>query len=138
LVCTCLISNFNWLGHDVRQSLHYVGIPVNMVVYMGNNSKRNWHFYISGGFMVEKGVRAVYRQERLTSYEHRITTVRRSIPNLQWSLNGAFGINYRLEKGWGIYFEPRAGYSFDCNQPVSVRTEYPLHFGINLGLSYEL
>ena len=137
LVYTCLVSHFEWSGHHVQQSLHYVGIPLNVIVYTGN-FKSNWQVYISGGFMVEKGLRAVYRQEREIPSEHRVTTVRSHITGLQGSLNGALGVNYKLEKGWGLYFEPRLGYSFDCSQPVSIRTEYPFYFGINLGLNYEL
>ena len=140
LVYTYLASRFewsDWSGYNVHQSLHYVGIPVNMVIYLWN-SKSNWQIYFSGGFMVEKGIRAIYRQERQQVSEQRITTVRSSIDGLQWSLNGALGVNRRLEKGWSIYFEPRAGYSFDCNQPVSIRTEWPVYFGIHLGLNYQL
>ena len=137
LVYTYLASHFEWSCHDVHQSLHYLGIPINMVVYLWN-SKPNWRIYLSGGFMAEKGLRAVYRQERQIQSEHRITTVRSSIDGLQWSLNGGLGVNYRFEKGWGIYFEPRAGYSFDNNQPISIRTEWPVYFGIHLGLNYQL
>jgi len=137
LVYTYLASYFVWSGHDAQQSLHYVGIPFNLVINLWNNNP-NWRIYFSGGFMLEKGIRAIYRQERLISSEHRITTVRSSIRGVQGSLNGGLGIDYRLEKGWGIYFEPRVGYSFGSNQPVSVRTEYPIYFGIHLGLNYEL
>ena len=137
LVYTCLMSHFKWPDHDARQSLHYVGVPVNMAVYLWK-SNPNWRMYLSGGFTVEKGLRAVYRQERQMLSEHRITTVKSSIDGWQWSLNSAWGIIYRLEKGFGIYFEPRVGYSFDCNQPVSIRTEWPVYFGVNLGLNYEL
>jgi len=138
LVYTYLASRFEWSGYGVHQSLHYVGIPVNMVVYLWD-SKPNWRVYLSGGVTAEKGIRAVYRQERQLESEHRITTVKSSsIDGWQWSLNGALGVNYRLEKGWGIYFEPRVGYSFDCNQPTSIRTEWPVYFGIHLGLNYQL
>ena len=136
LTYTYLSSRFEWSDCNVHQSLHYLGIPVNLVVYLWNTNP-NWKIYLSGGFMVEKGLRAIYRQERQITSEHRITTVRSHIDGLQWSLNGGLGINYRLEKGWGIYFEPRVGYSFDSNQPVSIRTEYPIYFGFNLGLNYE-
>ena len=138
LVYTYLASRFEWSGYDVRQSLHYVGIPVNMVVYLWN-SNPNWRVYLSGGAMAEKGMRAIYRQEMQGGEVIRTTTVKSSsIDGWQWSLNGALGLNYRLEKGWGIYFEPRVGYSFDCNQPVSIRTEWPVYFGIHLGLNFEL
>jgi len=138
LVYTYLASQYKWSGYDVSQGLHYIGIPFNGVVYLWN-SNPNWRVYFSGGFMIEKGLRGTYRQERWLESEHRITTVKSSsIHGLQWSLNGALGVNYRLEKGWGIYFEPRVGYSFDCDQPVSIRTEWPVYVGIHLGLNFEL
>ena len=138
LIYTCLSSQYKWSGYDVHQSLHYVGIPVNMSVYLWH-ANPNWRIYLSGGAMAEKGLRGIYRQEMRMGNEHRTTTVKRSaIDGMQWSLNGALGVIYRLEKGFGIYLEPRVGYSFDCNQPVSIRTEWPVYFGINVGLNYEL
>ena len=137
LIYTYLASHFEWEGHDVRQNLHYVGIPVNMAIYLWN-SNPNWKIYCSAGFTVEKGLRAIYTQERQWSNESSITTVKSSIDGLQWSLNGALGVNYRLEKGWGIHLEPRVGYGFECNQPISMRTEWPVYVGFNFGLNYEL
>jgi hypothetical protein len=136
LVYTCLSSRFRWEDYDVHQSLHYAGIPVNMAVYLWQ-ARPNWRIYLSGGFTVEKGLRAIYRQNRRLGNEIRTTTVRSSIDGLQWSLNGGLGINYRFNRGFGIYFEPRAGYAFDCGQPISMRTEWPIFVGINMGLNYE-
>jgi len=135
LVYTYLASRFEWSGYHTNQNLHYIGIPANFVLYMGR-SKSNWRFYLSGGGMVEKGLRNTSRQVRQMGSETRITTIKTPIEGLQWSLNGAMGVNYRLEKGWGIYFEPHIGYSFDCKQPVNIRTEYPIYVGINFGLHY--
>ena len=48
-------------GEDCRQvksSLHYLGIPLNLVVYVWKNQR--WNVYLSGGFMMEKGLQAVY------------------------------------------------------------------------------
>ena len=142
LIYTNLSSRFEWTesgtDYGAHQNLHYIGIPVNMAVYLWN-SNPNWRIYLSGGFTVEKGLRAVYSQGTRWGNEIRNTTVKKSsIDGLQLSLNSAFGVNYRLDKRWGVYFEPRVGYSLDSNQPVSIRTEYPLHLGINFGLNYEL
>ena len=142
LVYTNLESRFEWsewgTTYDARQTLHYVGVPVNLVIYILDTSP-NWRIYLSGGFAVEKGLRATYRQKSQWRNQNQTTTVKKSsIDGLQWSLNSALGVNYKIEKGWGIYFEPRVGYSFDCNQPASIRTESPVYFGINLGLNYEL
>ena len=140
LIYTNLTSRFewsDWADFQARQALHYLGVPVNLAVYIWD-SNPNWRIYISGGFTVEKGLQAIYKQERQRQSEHRVSTVRSSIDGLQWSLNSALGANFKIDKRWGIYFEPRVGYSFECDQPVSARTEWPLYFGINLGLNYEL
>ena len=60
---TRLKSKFDCLVNKVRysgeQTLHYVGIPVN--VY-GTVAQRNrFTFYINGGAMIEKGIRAKYK-----------------------------------------------------------------------------
>ena len=142
LVYTYLSSKFEWsdlsANYNVNQNLHYVGIPINLLVYLWN-SNSNWQIYFSGGLTIEKGLRASYNQNMRTASQLSTTTVKKnSIDGVQLSVNGALGANYRLSKGWGIYFEPRVGYSFDCNQPISVRTEWPVYFGMNLGLNYEL
>ncbi len=133
---TYLSSQFEWSDYDAHQKLHYLGIPLNVVVYLWN-SNPDWRVYLSGGVMVEKGLRAIYTQEKRLANGSYITTVKSSIDKLQWSLNGALGINYRFNKGLGIYFEPRVGYCFDNEQPISMRTEWPVFLGINLGLNYE-
>ena len=145
LVYTYLSSSFEWsdlsASYNVHQNLHYVGIPFNILGYLWN-SNPNWQIYISGGFMAEKGLQAIYNQEMQEKTHTRITTTtaikKNSIEGIQLSANGALGANYRLHKSWGIYFEPRVGYSFKSKQPISARTEWPLYFGINIGLNYQL
>jgi hypothetical protein len=145
LVYTYLSSNFEWTEWDINytahQSLHYLGIPVNMVAYLWNPNP-SWRIYFSGGFTGEKGLRAIYTQHRKTEWQWNnaiyTTTVKKKIDGLQWSLNSAVGVNYKFHKEFGIYFEPRVGYSFDNNQPISIRTEWPVYIGINVGLNYEL
>jgi hypothetical protein len=140
LVYTYLRSDFKWsktADYNSYQNLHYIGIPVNLTVYFGEN-KSGLRVYLSGGFTVDKCVRAVYSQDEQMWNQTRNTTVKSSISGLQYSANGAMGVNYRLEKGFSIYFEPRIGYWFKSSQPISIRTESPVSFGINLGLNYEL
>jgi len=142
LLYTYLSSSFEWseaaANYNVNQNLHYVGIPVSMMIYLWN-SNPNWQIYISGGVTVEKGIRAMYNQEMQTKNQARTTNIKKSfIHGAQLSLNSSLGVSYKLEKGWGIYFEPRVGYYFDCNQPICIRTESPLNVGLNIGLNYEI
>ena len=133
---TYLSSRFDWSGYYVLQNLHYIGVPVNMVVYLWDTNP-NWRIYLSGGFMLEKGIKANYRFTRRFGNEKYTTIVNTSIDGLQWSLNSALGINYRLSKGFGIYLEPQVGYCFDNDQPASMRTEWPFYIGVNMGLNFE-
>jgi len=117
-----------------RLELHYLGVPVNLVGYLINRPQ--WNLYLSGGIMLEKGLRSVYT-ERTYSQNHLFTTAHKGrIGGVQVSVNGAIGITYRLFDHWGIYAEPKLYYYFDTDQPISVRTERPFGFGINAGIRY--
>ena len=141
VVYTYLASRFSWtqsgVEYNVRQSLHYVGIPVNLVGYIWNK-RPDWKIYFSLGVMVEKGLRGIYKQERLSTNRSTFTTIKSSIEGVQWSLNGAIGVSYRIKKDFSLYFEPKTGYFFDCTQPISMRTEWPFVIGFGIGVSYQL
>ena len=140
LIYTFLESQFewsDWASYRASQRLHYIGIPVNLVIYVWN-SNPDWRIYLSGGFTVEKGLRAIFQQESRGGGRETNTTVRSSIDGVQWSTNGALGVNYKFEKRLGVYFESRFGHSFDNNQPISIRTERPFFVGIGMGINYEL
>lgn len=136
LVYTYLSSRFHSASStgdaiEAKQELHYLGIPLNAVVYLWNNS--NWNIYISAGGMGEKGLKRNY------TYTKRNTngSVREGINGLQWSLNASVGISYRIYQDWGIYFEPKYSYFFDNDQPASIRTDKSSFFGFNAGFRFE-
>jgi len=141
LVYTYLSSRFKWtnyLDYVVYQRLHYLGIPVNLTVNIWN-LRPDLRVYMSCGGIVEKGLQAIYKQEILGDNFIVSSDVESSnIDGLQWSLNGALGIDYRIVHGFGIYFEPRVGYCFNNKQPVSIRTEWPVYVGFSIGLNFEL
>jgi hypothetical protein len=136
LVYTYLSSRFTSASSgsnaaEAKQELHYLGIPLNAVIYLWDNS--NWSIYMSAGVMGEKGLRRNY------TYTKRNTNgaIKEGIDGLQWSLNASVGISYKLYRDWGIYVEPRYSYFFDNNQPVSIRTDKQSVFGFNAGLRFE-
>ncbi len=139
LVYTYLLSTFENSGvqhSDAKLHLHYIGIPLNLVGKLWENSK--WELYLSGGTMVEKGIQSVYIQNQYSSNQAIITTTAKTnINGLQWSANGAIGITYKVQRNWGIYFEPKCSYFFDNNQPVSARTEHPLVMGLTAGVRFQ-
>lgn len=137
LVYTYLSTKFSGYGkvsHDAKLGLHYLGIPVNAVVYLWRNQK--WHVYLSGGVMMEKGIRSVHTQNRHESDGIHTTIAKENIGGLQWSLNASAGVSYRLYQDWSLYFEPRLSYYFDNYQPVSIRTDKPVIVGLGAGIRY--
>jgi hypothetical protein len=126
---TYLSTKYKWNKNTVNQQLHYLGIPLNAVCYV--ISRPNWNIYASAGGMVEKGVYAhIDRSDKLTS--------KINMQGLQWSVNGALGATYKLRKSLEIFFEPQFGYFFDNGQPESIRTEWPISFGLGVGLRFNL
>ncbi|MDO9154474.1 MAG: hypothetical protein Q7U47_12370 [Paludibacter sp.] len=121
---------------DANLNLHYLGIPVNIINTI--SSRKNWDIYVSGGAMVEKGLRSIYNQYSYVGDYTYTTVAKTKIDGFQWSANVAFGANYRLSKDLGIYIEPVINYYFNNNQPMSARTEQPLIVSLNAGLRFEI
>ncbi len=138
LVYTYLLSTFedhNFVTYDASLKLHYLGIPLNLVVQVWKFS--NLEIYVSGGGMVEKGLRSVYVQKQYMGNQTITTTANTKIDGLQWSLNGAVGTTYKLQRNIGIYFEPKFSYFFDNDQPISARTDRPVVIGLTAGLRFQ-
>ncbi len=122
--------------YQAKQEIHYLGIPLNLVVYLWNNPK--WNVYISGGGMAEKGLRGIYTQDMFVNKE-KTSNIRDkgSVDGMQWSLNASVGASYNFYEGWGLYVEPRISYYFDNNQPMSIRTDKNTVFGLGAGLRFQ-
>jgi len=138
LVYTYLLSTFeehNFSDYDASLKLHYMGIPLNLVARVWKLPK--WEVYVSGGAMVEKGLRSIYIQNQHIGNQVFTTTANTNIDGLQWSLNGGVGTTYKLQRNIGIYFEPKFSYFFNNNQPVSARTDKPVVIGVSAGLRFQ-
>lgn len=139
LVYTYLLSTFENSGSlqsDAKLKLHYLGVPLNLVAKVWNNSK--WEAYLSGGGMLDKGLRSIYIQDQYYGSQTITTKTITKIDGMQWSLNGGVGITYKLERNIGIYFEPKISYYFENNQPISIRTNQPLALGLTAGFRLEI
>ena len=139
---TCLVSNLS-SGSDkgkytTRQQLHYIGIPLNLRLEMWNI--RNFSIYFSGGGMMEKCVAGKsvtkYAVEGLKDSNASSSL---SEKQLQWSVNGAFGAQYRFNELVGLYVEPGVGYYFNNGSAIeNIYKERPLNFNIALGLRFNI
>lgn len=121
-------------ANSATLKLHYVGIPVNLVVNIWN---KNPHFKIYGttGIMLEKGLRSSFSQHIADTKQN--IKLSDKIKGVQWSLNASIGISYNFYQKWNIYLEPRLSYYLKNNQPLSIRTEKRKVIGINAGFRYE-
>lgn len=138
VVYTYLSSKFernNLSITKAKQELHYIGVPVNVVFSIWENPR--WNLYITSGVMVEKGLRQSFTQEKDNKNSRISSNVEKNgINGMQWSLNASAGISYKLDSSWNVYFEPRYTYTFDNNQPISIRTEKRHSIGMLGGLRY--
>ena len=119
--------------HNVKQSLHYIGVPVNF--YFSIIRKRNLKIYANVGGAVEKGVKASFR---LTSYDGTSRSATAAIEGFQYSANFGMGLEYMFSDHGGIYLEPNAVYFFDSKVPASVRTDQPFQLKAEIGLRFHL
>lgn len=121
-------------SYNVRQDLHYVGIPLAVNYYAVNRDK--WGLYLRGGGALEKAVKA----RRITSISSRDggkskTSEPLKVKGLQPSLNGSVGAEWRFARLLSIYAEPGVGYYIErTTQPDSYRTEHPVTFTLKMGL----
>lgn len=137
LVYTYLASNLSKSGEVRYRShleLHYLGVPVNLVVNLWQNDR--WNIYLSGGVMLEKGLRAKQTEDRFWQMELYDKVDKRGINGVQWSLNASAGVSYRFYKNWSFYFEPRISHYFDNDQPTSIRTENSVIMGLGAGVRF--
>jgi hypothetical protein len=138
LMYTYLLSTFENTGvqhYDAKLHLHYIGLPLNLITKIWTNPK--WDIYFSTGGAIEKGIRSNYIQNQYYGNQTYTTRADTNISGLQWSINAGFGTTYKLNRKFGIYFEPKINYYLNNNQPMSARTEQPLVVGINAGLQYD-
>ena len=133
---TYLYSRFSRNDHLVYRGTlkqHYIGLPVNMRYEVWQDGPRQ--IYLLAGGTIEKGLRAVYKQEKMhnNGVVHRLE-IHKRIAGVQFSAQGGAGFSYRLNNSLNLFGEPRLTYYFRNNQPLSARTENPLTFGLNAGI----
>lgn len=134
LIYSYLHSELEGSRVNADQKLHYLGVPLTAVCDL--YKRNNWTIYISGGGMVEKGIRSqVSAAFRNGNWERKVDWSG-SVSGLQWSVNASAGIDYRFYNHISFYLEPRLTYYFDNNQPESIRTQNPLTIGFGAGVRF--
>lgn len=120
------------------QTLHYVGIPIQVNYNVWG--KNNFSTYVNGGFHFEKSVYGTLK----TKYQaddkvEKIPDEKVNVKGIQTSVNLSIGMEYKLGKGIGVFFEPGVRYHFDNGSSVqTIYTEKPFNFNAQIGLRYSI
>ena len=136
LVYTRLSSDYTYLlagtpNAQGEQQLSYIGIPLKVNYQLWNS--RHVGLYVTAGGMMEKMVKGSLQMTE--NGKEQKTDV--SIKALQFSVNGAVGMEYRLTNLMSIYAEPGVDYYFNnhSNMPTYYQ-EKPFSFNLNVGLRF--
>ena len=118
------------ISSDIRNSQHYIGIPVNAYYNIVNQDKINFYTYAGG--TVEKCLSDKYHvvNTEITHSE--------KAKGVQLSANVGLGVEFMLGKHLGLYIDPSLRYYFECGQPKSIRTAQPLMLGFEMGFRARL
>lgn len=118
------------VSSDIRNSQHYLGIPINVYYNILNNNFLNLYTYAGGA--VEKNIADRY-MVLSTSIIHK-----EKVKGVQLSANIGMGMEFMLGKHLGLYIDPSLRYYFDCKQPKSIRTAQPFMLGFEMGIRARL
>lgn len=118
------------------QTLHYLGIPLNISFNILNS--RYVNIYVTGGGMMEKSISGnIKTDEYVDGKFDRTLTTNISPKGLQWSVNAAAGIQANILPQLGFYVEPGVSHHFKNGSRVrSIYTDKPTDFSLGFGLRY--
>lgn len=118
------------------QTLHYLGIPLNISFNILNS--RYVNIYITGGGMMEKSISGnIKTDEYVDGKFDRTLTTNISPKGLQWSVNAAAGIQANILPQLGFFVEPGVSHHFKNGSRVrSIYTDKPTDFSLGFGLRY--
>lgn len=124
----------NWSSGN--QTLHYLGIPLNLSFDILNS--RYVNIYITGGGMMEKSISGnIKTDEYVDGKFARTLTAKISPKGLQWSVNAAAGVQANILPQLGVFVEPGVSHHFKNGSRVrSIYTDKPTDFSLGFGLRY--
>ena len=118
------------------QTLHYLGIPLNISFNILNS--RYVNIYVTGGGMMEKSISgSIKTDEYVDGKFARTLTTNISPKGLQWSVNAVAGIQANILPQLGFFVEPGVSHHFKNGSRVrSIYTDKPTDFSLGFGLRY--
>lgn len=124
----------NWSAGS--QTLHYLGIPLNISFNILDS--RYVNIYVTGGGMMEKSISgSIKTDEYVDGKFDRTLTTKISPKGLQWSVNAAAGVQANILPQLGFFVEPGVSHYFKNGSRVrSIYTDKPTDFSLGFGLRY--
>lgn len=118
------------------QTLHYLGIPLNISFNILNS--RYVNIYVTGGGMMEKSISgSIKTDEYVDGKFDRTLTTNISPKGLQWLVNAAAGVQANILPQLGFFVEPGVSHHFKNGSRVrSIYTDKPTDFSLGFGLRY--
>lgn len=111
------------------QTLHYVGIPLNLSYTIWGNS---WlRTYVMAGAQADMNVKATLKAD---GHKSDIENDR-----AQFSVTGGAGVQLNVAQQLGVYVEPGVRYYFDNGSAVqTIFKEHPTNFSLQVGLRWNI
>ena len=122
--------------NETQQTLHYLGVPVNVNYRIVGN--RRFNVYASAGVMGEKLLKG--KRKSVAEYdgvpeEEQAENVKEK--RAQLSVNAAIGAEYKLYDRLSVFAEPGVSYYFDNGSDLtSIYKDRPTNFNLNVGLRF--
>lgn len=116
------------------QSVHYIGIPVQ--INYNVIKKGRFTGYVTAGALAEKAVSADIKTKYIVNNEVKEETNEEIDKKpLQFSVNSAVGLQFKIVDKIGVYAEPGVGYHFKDNSTINtVYKDKPFNFNVKFGL----
>lgn len=116
---------------NVKHTLQYVGIPVNLYFDIIGSDKIKFYIYAGGTAELCVGNKyTLYTNPRISHHE--------PVERLAYSVGGGLGVEFTLTNFLSLYLDPGVRYYFNTDQPKSVRTDKPLMLNFDAGLRFNI
>ncbi len=110
---------------NIRNSQHYIGIPLNLYVDIIRKDFIDFYAYASGSANYCLSNR--YLMDKSKSYSPEGS-------NWQFSAGIGMGVEFIAAKKVGFYIDPSLNYWFTAGEVSNIRTRQPLMLGLELGI----
>ncbi|SDQ40990.1 Outer membrane protein beta-barrel domain-containing protein [Chryseobacterium soldanellicola] len=125
-------STSDFIKND--QTVHYVGIPVQ--INYNVIQKERFTGYVTAGGLAEKAISGNIKTKYIVNDEIKEeTTENINKKPVQFSVNSALGVQFKVVDKIGVYAEPGVGYHFKDNSSLNtIYKDKPFNFNVKFGV----